>query len=48
MGHGSVNARTRGCGRPVPVRDSKVPAGSALIFGTASWSAFVASVKESL
>ncbi|MCL3994278.1 DUF397 domain-containing protein [Streptomyces lavenduligriseus] len=32
----------------VPVRDSKVPAGSALIFGTASWSAFVAGVKESL
>lgn len=32
----------------VPVRDSKVPAGSALIFGTASWSAFVDGVKESL
>ncbi|MEU5078030.1 MULTISPECIES: DUF397 domain-containing protein [Streptomyces] len=32
----------------VPVRDSKRPAGSALIFGTASWSAFVAGVKESL
>ncbi|MFF9677396.1 DUF397 domain-containing protein [Streptomyces eurythermus] len=32
----------------VPVRDSKIPAGSALIFGTASWSAFVAGVKESL
>ncbi|WP_381567211.1 DUF397 domain-containing protein [Streptomyces eurythermus] len=32
----------------VPVRDSKVPAGSALIFGTSSWSAFVDGVKESL
>ncbi|MEU7556717.1 DUF397 domain-containing protein [Streptomyces eurythermus] len=32
----------------VPVRDSKVPAGSALIFGTSSWSAFVHGVKESL
>ncbi|GAA2223923.1 DUF397 domain-containing protein [Streptomyces nogalater] len=32
----------------VPVRDSKVPAGTTLIFGTASWSAFVAGVKESL
>ncbi|CAL9528682.1 DUF397 domain-containing protein [Streptomyces sp. enrichment culture] len=32
----------------VPVRDSKVPAGTALIFGTASWSAFVVGVKESL
>ncbi|MFF4711111.1 DUF397 domain-containing protein [Streptomyces eurythermus] len=32
----------------VPVRDSKFPAGSALIFGTASWSAFVDGVKESL
>ncbi|WP_405448153.1 DUF397 domain-containing protein [Streptomyces achromogenes] len=32
----------------VPVRDSKVPAGNPLIFGTASWSAFVTGVKESL
>ncbi|MGW1601162.1 DUF397 domain-containing protein [Streptomyces eurythermus] len=32
----------------VPVRDSKFPAGSALIFGTASWSAFVDGVKDSL
>ncbi|MDN3259758.1 DUF397 domain-containing protein [Streptomyces sp. CSDS2] len=32
----------------VPVRDSKVHAGNALIFGAASWSAFVAGVKESL
>ncbi|MEU2439083.1 DUF397 domain-containing protein [Streptomyces rubradiris] len=30
----------------VPVRDSKVPAGTALIFGAASWSAFVDAVKE--
>ncbi|MFF9025510.1 DUF397 domain-containing protein [Streptomyces eurythermus] len=32
----------------VPVRDSKVPAGGALIFGTASWSAFVDGLKETL
>ncbi|MEU7050408.1 DUF397 domain-containing protein [Streptomyces eurythermus] len=32
----------------VPVRDSKRPDGGALILGTASWSAFVDGVKESL
>ncbi|MFF7094105.1 DUF397 domain-containing protein [Streptomyces rubradiris] len=32
----------------VPVRDSKRPDGRALILGTASWSAFVDGVKESL
>ncbi|MEV5346266.1 DUF397 domain-containing protein [Streptomyces achromogenes] len=32
----------------VPVRDSKVSAGSALVFGAASWSAFVDGVKETL
>ncbi|MDF3142546.1 MULTISPECIES: DUF397 domain-containing protein [unclassified Streptomyces] len=31
----------------VPVRDSKVPHGPALIFSAANWSAFVAAVKES-
>ncbi|MEU3409694.1 DUF397 domain-containing protein [Streptomyces sp. NPDC006658] len=30
----------------VPVRDSKVPAGRALVFGTASWSAFVDGIKH--
>ncbi|MFI6007982.1 DUF397 domain-containing protein [Streptomyces sp. NPDC051243] len=29
----------------VPVRDSKIPAGHALIFGASSWSAFVQGVK---
>ncbi|WP_405583040.1 DUF397 domain-containing protein [Streptomyces sp. NBC_01092] len=31
----------------VPVRDSKVPHGPALLFSTANWSAFVTAVKES-
>ncbi|MEJ8669430.1 DUF397 domain-containing protein [Streptomyces sp. MS1.AVA.1] len=31
----------------VPVRDSKVPHGPALVFSAANWSAFVAAVKES-
>ncbi|MGW1954109.1 DUF397 domain-containing protein [Streptomyces sp. NPDC001920] len=31
----------------VPVRDSKVPQGPALLFSAANWSAFVAAVKES-
>lgn len=31
----------------VPVRDSKVPHGPALLFSAANWSAFVAAVKES-
>ncbi|MFH8471638.1 DUF397 domain-containing protein [Streptomyces sp. NPDC018000] len=30
----------------VPVRDSKVPHGPALVFPAAGWSAFVAAVKE--
>ncbi|MCX4235747.1 DUF397 domain-containing protein [Streptomyces sp. NPDC020707] len=29
----------------VPVRDSKVPHGSALCFGTASWTAFIGELK---
>ncbi|KOG31734.1 MULTISPECIES: DUF397 domain-containing protein [Streptomyces] len=29
----------------VPVRDSKTPAGPALVFGPAAWSSFVAGVK---
>ncbi|AXK36887.1 DUF397 domain-containing protein [Streptomyces armeniacus] len=29
----------------VPVRDSKDPAGPALIFGTAAWSSFVSAVR---
>ncbi|CAL9528738.1 DUF397 domain-containing protein [Streptomyces sp. enrichment culture] len=32
----------------VPVRDSKCPDGGRLVFGAASWSAFVDGVKESL
>ncbi|MFG2938337.1 DUF397 domain-containing protein [Streptomyces sp. NPDC048282] len=31
----------------VPVRDSKVPQGPALIFFAANWSAFVTAVKKS-
>ncbi|MEV6998788.1 DUF397 domain-containing protein [Streptomyces sp. NPDC093982] len=31
----------------VPVRDSKVPHGPALVFSAANWSAFVTAVKES-
>ena len=31
----------------VPVRDSKVPNGPALLVSAANWSAFVAAVKES-
>ncbi|KUO01912.1 DUF397 domain-containing protein [Streptomyces caeruleatus] len=31
----------------VPVRDSKVPHGPALMFSAANWSAFVAALKES-
>lgn len=31
----------------VPVRDSKVPHGPALVFSASDWSAFVAAVKES-
>ncbi|WP_435852033.1 DUF397 domain-containing protein [Streptomyces rubradiris] len=30
----------------VPVRDSKTPKGSALVFSASSWAAFVAAVKE--
>ncbi|MER0243034.1 DUF397 domain-containing protein [Streptomyces sp. HSW2009] len=30
----------------IPVRDSKSPHGPALVFDTAAWSAFVASVKS--
>ncbi|MEE1810158.1 DUF397 domain-containing protein [Streptomyces sp. BE133] len=30
----------------VPVRDSKVPDGPALVFHTAAWSSFVANVKR--
>ncbi|MFI5632858.1 DUF397 domain-containing protein [Streptomyces sp. NPDC051664] len=30
----------------VPVRDSKVPDGPALLFQTAAWSSFVASLKR--
>lgn len=30
----------------VPVRDSKVPHGPALVFPATTWSAFVAAVKE--
>jgi hypothetical protein len=30
----------------VPVRDSKVPAGRALVFGAAPWSAFVDGIKH--
>ncbi|MFD3489734.1 DUF397 domain-containing protein [Streptomyces sp. NPDC058690] len=35
-------------GRPgvVPVRDSKVPDGPALVFRTAAWSSFVANLKR--
>ncbi|WP_435189054.1 DUF397 domain-containing protein [Streptomyces sp. bgisy126] len=29
----------------VPVRDSKVPAGPALVFGTGAWAVFVDEVK---
>ncbi|MEV7466793.1 DUF397 domain-containing protein [Streptomyces kronopolitis] len=32
------------CG--VPVRDSKVPHGPALVFETAAWSSFVGAVKD--
>lgn len=31
----------------VPVRDSKVPYGPALLFSAANWSAFVTAVRES-
>ncbi|MFD0003692.1 DUF397 domain-containing protein [Streptomyces sp. NPDC127178] len=31
----------------VPVRDSKVPHGPALVFSAANWSAFLTAVKES-
>ncbi|GCB49168.1 DUF397 domain-containing protein [Streptomyces sp. NL15-2K] len=31
----------------IPVRDSKVPHGPALVFPAAGWSAFVSAVKES-
>lgn len=31
----------------VPVRDSKVPHGPALVFSVANWSAFLTAVKES-
>lgn len=31
----------------VPVRDSKVPHGPALVFSAADWAAFVTAVKES-
>ncbi|MFJ5832220.1 DUF397 domain-containing protein [Streptomyces sp. NPDC093089] len=30
----------------VPVRDSKTPAGPALVFGAVAWSSFVAGVKS--
>ncbi|MGX4692106.1 DUF397 domain-containing protein [Streptomyces sp. JNUCC 63] len=30
----------------VPVRDSKVPQGPALVFSAAGWSSFIAAVKE--
>ncbi|MFF7410093.1 DUF397 domain-containing protein [Streptomyces lydicus] len=30
----------------VPVRDSKVPFGPAVVFPVAAWSSFIASVKE--
>lgn len=32
-------------GRLVPVRDSKVPYGPALVFGAGSWEAFVGELK---
>ncbi|MEU7050407.1 DUF397 domain-containing protein [Streptomyces rubradiris] len=32
----------------VPVRDSKVPEGRALVFGASSWFRFVRGVKESV
>lgn len=35
-----------GCTGSVPVRDSKVPEGSALVFGDAAWSAFVETVQR--
>ncbi|WP_328499297.1 DUF397 domain-containing protein [Streptomyces sp. NBC_00414] len=31
----------------VPVRDSKVPDGPAVVFGAASWASFVSKVRES-
>ncbi|WP_369169545.1 DUF397 domain-containing protein [Streptomyces sp. R28] len=31
----------------IPVRDSKVPHGPALVFSAANWSAFVTAIKES-
>jgi hypothetical protein len=34
-----------GFGGVVPVRDSKVPEGAALVFPALSWSSFVAAVK---
>lgn len=30
----------------VPVRDSKVPDGPALVFGTSAWSAFIGDLKR--
>ncbi|MFJ2898216.1 DUF397 domain-containing protein [Streptomyces sp. NPDC087218] len=32
--------------RSVPVRDSKVTSGPVLVFGTGTWAAFVAGVRE--
>lgn len=34
------------CSACVPVRDSKVPDGPALVFGAAAWTGFVTSVKD--
>ncbi|MFD1661853.1 DUF397 domain-containing protein [Streptomyces caeni] len=35
-----------GHARGVPVRDSKVPHGPALVFSAAGWASFVAAVKD--
>ena len=32
-------------GAVVPVRDSKVPGGSAVVFGARSWAAFIGELK---
>ncbi|MGW0334540.1 DUF397 domain-containing protein [Streptomyces sp. NPDC003011] len=35
-----------GCTGLVPVRDSKVPDGQVLVFGTASWASFLTEVRR--
>ncbi|WP_059011014.1 DUF397 domain-containing protein [Streptomyces specialis] len=41
-----VEVADDGPGGVLPVRDSKVPAGSSLVFSVGAWAAFIGSVKR--